>query len=683
MKKVSQKPIPEASLEVSTEEARAMLKESGGKVANGSVNSFVSLKDINKIYPNGVQAVYDFNIDIDKNDFIVLVGPSGCGKSTTLRMVAGLEAITSGYLYIDKVLANYLPSKERDISMVFQSYALYPNMTVYDNIAFPLKVRKFDKPVLAENVKAADEIMRCYFLEDKINPALIETFAEANDKNYRFSTAADYIATKMKIGDIATKYLVKFVKMSEAELLAQAEEVKAYAQGIKQQEMDKLAEQGLIIGENYQLIKDGEPQFRRAKLTKSEIRDKVFNAARVLDLGPYLDRRPNELSGGQMQRVALGRAVVRNAKLFLMDEPLSNLDAKLRVAMRSEIVRLHEAIGATTIYVTHDQTEAMTMATKIAVMSKGWVQQIGAPQEIYNNPSNIFVATFIGAPAMNIIKGVYEKGKIKFANGYEIALSKALKDKHDAFYKEGLEDVKRMLNTNDFKKLHAIKIFDEMHLEGADQEAKYNELKEVVLSIADDGEFKKLIDIVEAAKGNEKEYQKALKALKVALYDLKDISSSDLAKLHNASIFSSDKKKEDDGFVYDRRKHKKEKKKKVSFKVHNLTFQDNLYVSATALLEKYEFALKNPHEVNFGVRPEFIHIDKEFNSKTKSEAFEISADVVELMGQELLIHSNWNDVDLISKISTGTLVKHHEKVMVTFDMDKIHLFDTATGSKID
>ncbi len=266
---------------VTKKDAAKQYRENNNRVVEEAVDGFVVLKDVNKVYDNRVQAVFDFNLSVAQNEFIVLVGPSGCGKSTTLRMIAGLEEITSGYLYIDRILSNYLESKDRDIAMVFQSYALYPNMSVFDNIGFGLKVR-------------------------------------------------------------------------------------------------------------------GVP--------KDEIKKRVFDAAEILDLGPYLDRKPRELSGGQMQRVALGRAIVRNAKLFLMDEPLSNLDAKLRVQMRSEIVKLHNSIHATTVYVTHDQTEAMTMADRIVIMNKGVVQQIGTPMEIYNDPANVFVATFIGNPPMNVIK---------------------------------------------------------------------------------------------------------------------------------------------------------------------------------------------------------------------------------------------------------------------------------------
>lgn len=248
----------------------------------------LKLKDIDKVYDNGFQAVHKFNLDIEDKEFIVFVGPSGCGKSTTLRMIAGLEEISGGELYINDRLVNDIPPKERNIAMVFQSYALYPHMSVYDNLAFGLKLKKMDKEEIDKSVK---------------------------------------------------------------------------------------------------------------------------EAARILEIEELLDRKPKQLSGGQRQRVALGRAIVRNADVFLMDEPLSNLDAKLRVQMRSELIKLHRKLETTTIYVTHDQTEAMTMASRIVVMSKGFVQQIGTPKEIYAKPANKFVASFIGSPAMNFIDGVIQNGE--------------------------------------------------------------------------------------------------------------------------------------------------------------------------------------------------------------------------------------------------------------------------------
>lgn len=247
----------------------------------------LKMDHIQKSYDKKAIAVDDFNLDIKDKEFIVFVGPSGCGKSTTLRMIAGLEEITNGELYIDDKKMNDVAPKDRDIAMVFQNYALYPHMNVYDNMAFGLKLRKFKK--------------------------------DAIDK-------------------------------------------------------------------------------------------RVQNAANILGLEGYLDRKPKALSGGQRQRVALGRAIVRDAKVFLMDEPLSNLDAKLRVQMRAEIQKLHKRLQTTTVYVTHDQTEAMTMATRLVVMKDGIIQQVGAPKDVYDSPENIFVGGFIGSPSMNFLTGSLKDG---------------------------------------------------------------------------------------------------------------------------------------------------------------------------------------------------------------------------------------------------------------------------------
>lgn len=274
----------------------------------------LQLKHIYKHYDNaepGVYNVTDFNLDIADREFIVFVGPSGCGKSTTLRMIAGLEDISKGEFLIDGRVVNDEAPKDRDIAMVFQNYALYPHMSVYDNMAFGLKLRKYDK---------------------------------------------------------------------------------------------------------------------------AEIDKRVHHAADILGLEKFLQRKPADLSGGQRQRVALGRAIVRDAPIFLMDEPLSNLDAKLRVSMRAEIAKLHRELKTTTIYVTHDQTEAMTMADRIVVMRDGKIQQVGTPQEIYNNPANVFVGGFIGSPAMNFFKVTLKGNKI-FDAKHDLELEvpegclKVLKDK--------------------------------------------------------------------------------------------------------------------------------------------------------------------------------------------------------------------------------------------------------------
>lgn len=363
-------------------------KKSQKKIKKAPKDAYISLKHINKIYDNKVQAVFDFNLDIAKHEFIVLVGPSGCGKSTTLRMIAGLESITAGDLFIDNTYANELHPKDRDIAMVFQSYALYPHMSVAGNMAFGLKIRKVPMLKVDENGKPILGINK------------------------------------------------KVIKVLETQL----HDLKQYA---------KDPEEGENLEELEKDIKDLEEKISYLKVTpveiyenkhlpKEEIRKRVEDAARILQIEEYLNRKPKALSGGQCQRVALGRAIVKNAKVFLMDEPLSNLDAKLRVAMRSEIIRLHNTLNATTIYVTHDQTEAMTMATRIVVMNKGYIQQIGTPIEIYNHPANVFVATFIGSPAMNMMNANFNKGKLIFEKGTVINLTKDFGTALNKFYKEEL-----------------------------------------------------------------------------------------------------------------------------------------------------------------------------------------------------------------------------------------------------
>src|ERR1051325_1883317 len=255
----------------------------------------VAFEHVTKVYADGIKAVNDFQLEIDDGEFVVLVGPSGCGKTTALRMLAGLEEITSGVMRIGDRVVNHVPSRDRDIAMVFQSYALYPHLSVYENIAFGLRVKK---------------------------------------------------------------------------------------------------------------------------VPKEEIDRRVQEAARILDLEPFLKRKPRALSGGQRQRVAMGRAIVRQPAAFLMDEPLSNLDAKLRVQMRAEISRLQHDLGVTTIYVTHDQIEAMTMGDRVAVMRKGELQQVASPQELYDRPVNLFVGGFIGSPAMNVLEARLER-----SNGSLVALA--------------------------------------------------------------------------------------------------------------------------------------------------------------------------------------------------------------------------------------------------------------------
>lgn len=360
---------------------------------------FISLKNVNKIYDNKVQAVYDFNLNVQEKEFIVLVGPSGCGKSTTLRMIAGLEDITYGDLFIDGVFANDLHPKDRDIAMVFQSYALYPHLSVAGNMSFGLKIRKV--PTLRVDGKG-EKIL-------DINNKLIQKLSRQ------------------------AKDLQRVIHLAKDE--EEKQELQRQINGLKEQ-VQYLKKTKVEIYDN-------------KHLPRLEIKQRVLQAARILQIEDYLFRKPKALSGGQKQRVALGRAIVRNAKVFLMDEPLSNLDAKLRVAMRSEIIKLHKSLDATTIYVTHDQTEAMTMATRIVVMNKGFIQQIGSPIEIYNKPANIFVATFIGSPAMNLIDVVYQNHQIRFKEGLSLPLDHSVDSTIKSFYANELKTSKEKMQKLD------------------------------------------------------------------------------------------------------------------------------------------------------------------------------------------------------------------------------------------
>ena len=267
----------------------------------------VSLRKVVKMYEGDVQAVKGIDLEIADHEFVVLVGPSGCGKSTTLRMIAGLEEITSGDIAIGGAVVNDIPPRDRDIAMVFQNYALYPHMSVFDNMAFGLTLRKFPK---------------------------------------------------------------------------------------------------------------------------SEIKRRVDEAARILDITPLLDRKPKALSGGQRQRVAMGRAIVRDPKVFLFDEPLSNLDAKLRVQMRTEIKKVHQTVRTTTVYVTHDQVEAMTLADRVVVMNHGVIEQVGPPQELYHNPATRFVAGFIGSPAMNFLPARVENGAVHLPGGAVLPIPEARRTRY-------------------------------------------------------------------------------------------------------------------------------------------------------------------------------------------------------------------------------------------------------------
>ena len=493
-------------------EVLKMAKEEEKKEKIAPSDAYISLCDVNKIYPNHVQAVYHFNLDIKEKEFVVFVGPSGCGKSTTLRMIAGLEDITSGDLYIGKEYANNLPPKDRKIGMVFQSYALFPHMSVYENMAFGLEVQHMDK---------------------------------------------------------------------------------------------------------------------------QEIEKRVRNAAEILQITEYLDRKPNALSGGQCQRVALGRAIVADAKIFLMDEPLSNLDAKLRVAMRSEIVKLHRSLNTTTIYVTHDQTEAMTMADRIVVMNKGYVQQIGKPSEIFNKPQNLFVATFVGSPSMNLLKGkainndfVLEDGtkldmgkdftnRIKKFYENEIALCKQKKEENKELFLRRQKESKRYLAM--FKGEEVVPSKVSAYLNCLDDESlkninvhKEEAIKELV-SITDKSQFVEKVDAL----------------LKEYLYSYHS--------LHNPEIMKD-----------------------------------------VEVLSKLEEVLSlSEIDLILGIRPEHIKVGE----KSK-ESLSLKVSVAELLGSEYYVHLPYLTYDLVAKVGAEKEIKDNEEIDISFDKKNIHLFDPISENRL-
>ena len=452
---------------------------------------FLSIRDLQKVYPNGEQAVYNFNLDIARNEFIVIVGPSGCGKSTTLRMIAGLEDVTDGEIIVNGELINYKPSKDRKIAIVFQSYALYPQMTVYDNIAFPLAMNKFPFNKVDTVILAARGVKN--LLKEHDEETLKKAYLDASAKDALKVPAWEKIAIKFDTDEYTAKLFVKLVKESIKNRESIAQYVFGHCTEEVKQEKLKLAESHCTVNENCEILDaSGNVIVEQRNMTAFEIKKKVFETSAILDLDVYLDKYPRELSGGQMQRVALGRAIVKNVPLFMMDEPLSNLDAKLRLTMRSEIVKIHNRIGATTIYVTHDQAEAMTMASRIVVMSRGFVQQCGTPEEIYDNPANLFVAKFIGSPAINVMNVRYDGTDVlEIGDGVKFALPNGIKAVHDQFYTDLSVKLAGMLENFDKSAVEAVlKIQSALSM----QAKKRSNPENVKLSKKIKGLFKKKAD---------------------------------------------------------------------------------------------------------------------------------------------------------------------------------------------
>ena len=396
------------------------------KIYPGTGNAKKNAKGEAKKRSGDFVAVKDFSMEINDGEFIVFVGPSGCGKSTTLRMIAGLEEITGGELYIDDQLVNDVDAKDRDIAMVFQSYALYPHLTAYDNIAFGLRMRKVPVPKLdkqGQQIVAIDSKMVAD-LTKKLKNLCKEDVTLDNDIE---SCHKQIAKLQQKIeelkGNLATATEKQIAKLDQKIEIAQGEIEQA------QKDIDYYCEKQSLLKNRISKTQEEldyytntpVPLVNYVHMSKQEIDKKVQWAAEVLGIEELLDSKPAEMSGGQRQRIALGRAMVRGPKVFLLDEPLSNLDAKLRTAMRAEIVKLHNQLKTTFIYVTHDQIEAMTMGTRIVVMKLGVVQQIDTPTNLFDYPENKFVAGFIGTPQMNFfdvdIQCVENSLKVIFHDG--------------------------------------------------------------------------------------------------------------------------------------------------------------------------------------------------------------------------------------------------------------------------
>ena len=529
--------IEEKARELHHKEVLRLEKESHHENKIAPSDDIIILKNINKIYPNHVQAVYDFNLSIKENEFIVLVGPSGCGKSTTLKMIAGLEDITSGDLYINQKYSNFALSKDRNLAMVFQSYALYPTMSVYKNIAFPLMIRGEKKDVIDE---------------------------------------------------------------------------------------------------------------------------KVRNIAQILELDDdLLNRRPAALSGGQRQRVALARAMVKGTKILLMDEPLSNLDAKLRASVRGEIVDLHKRINATTIYVTHDQVEAMTMSDRLVVMNNGFVEQIGTPQEIYDHPKTLFVATFIGSPAMNILKSDLKKDVLKLENGFEIKLTKEQKVTLDKYYVDVINEInedikvtsaKREKRIDDLRKVGYLKDLEKLDAL-SNKQANKLAVKKQKLSKAKPEHEKALSEEVEQLT---KQYQQEYDSLKA------QIESKEYPLLPDDKL-----------------------QQIVMDDIHIKAFDHELNKQREMLKQYEKISAEEEKELLLGVRPEDILLEADKNDHDNlSSKMVVHIDLCELLGHEYFLSFNISETLCNLKASAYQEILPDQDMDCYLDLDKVHLFDPVAKRNI-
>lgn len=591
-------------------------------IQNKNSEAFISLNHLVKVYQNDEKAVYDFDLDIKRNEFIVIVGPSGCGKSTTLRMIAGLEDITSGEIYLNGELLNYKPSSERRMAIVFQSYALYPQMTVYDNIAFPLTIKRYPLPAIDETMLAVSEIRTlCKTVAFNKLVGVMYNVAHEKRKNVdRIETVATIFNASCQTGKLLTEIFKPYLQDSLEALALKEEEIRAV---IRQRldECEQVAERknreaGVTLDDDFCAVdENGKKKYANRKYTPYEIKTRVYETAEKLDLIPYLDKLPKELSGGQMQRVALGRAIVKNVPVFLMDEPLSNLDAKLRLTMRSEIVKLHNRIGATTIYVTHDQTEAMTMATRIVVMSRGFVQQIGTPEEIYNNPVNIFVAKFIGSPAMNFFDMQFDREKRTLScDEFTMSVDDKFVETHDALYSREVEKYKKLCDN-----------FDEYARD------------EVRKTLSTTGEL-----------GNVRSESRKKR----------NIFARMVARIKRIIVKLKKAEKNEDPLAAERQ-------------------------ICLDKLKELESCLTDVHTVSVGIRPERINIEvKNRNKNSNKNGFIAKPTVCELLGGEYNIHFDFCGRDMVGRTDTKHKITTEDELIASFSMGDAYVFDPITGSAI-
>ena len=404
----------------------------------------IILKNITKRW-NGFYAVDNLNLVIENNSFITLLGPSGCGKTTTLRMIAGLETPTEGSITIDGVTVFdsekgiNIPANKRKVGFLFQNYALWPNMTVYENISFGLKNIKEEMPVYDFVIKNNNRMIEILNQLQEFK-AEVENFKDSKG-SFDKESALIKIIDKYQISKYTAETLIGYYEKNQLD----SKQIITELLGVNNNRINKYKNEQISISDDYRLIKDGKIMMKVRKLDKEEIDLRVREVSRIVKIGMFMDRYPNELSGGQQQRVAIARTLAPKPKVLFMDEPLSNLDAKLRLEMRTELQRLHIETNSTFIYVTHDQLEAMTLSTKICLLNNGLLQQYEKPLTIYENPSNLFVSDFVGTPSINLIdaKGKFDKGKFKLLIWDDMTIdfvSNGLKS-YETWYKNSLAEI--------------------------------------------------------------------------------------------------------------------------------------------------------------------------------------------------------------------------------------------------